>query len=477
MFFKRSFDWRKGWRRLPSAWQLALIVTASWLAALGLLLAVARWSVRRDLTEAARRRMQEELAEYAALYNQGGLPALRMAASVPFDGDERRIVRVTGADGAALLESGVPAGRDDSWEALTPFFLDPGQTDWHILREPENPERLVVGRIGLKDGKRLWYARLDGGELASAGGITYRLFLVGMVLTLFILVPLGWLVRHVLQPLRTLTTSAQRLAADPGSARVSAPNAIPELAQFAAAYNTSLERIATLTRELHSVNEHLAHELRTPLARIRGNLENLLDHYGTPEGEDAAVRGIEEIDRATHLVQSILTIRLGDAGVMRLHLELTSPFELICDLVQLYAPAAEERGLTIEYETESDGLVLLDRQRVRQAITNLLDNALAYTPSGGHITMLQTVDAEGFLLRVQDTGPGLSAADMERIWRRFARGSAASAKTPGTGIGLALVKAVASAHFGEAGALNRPEGGSEFWIKLPLTPEVGERVV
>ena len=287
--------------------------------------------------------------------------------------------------------------------------------------------------------------------------------------------PLAWLLRHVLQPLHSLTKAAHRLAADPGRARVSAPTAIPELKEFAAAYNTSLERIATLAGELHSVNEHLAHELRTPLARIRGNLENLLDHYGEPEGEDAAVLGIEEIDRATHLVQSILTIRLGDSGVMRLHLELTSPFELVCDLVQLYAPAAEERGLTIEYECESDGFVLLDRQRVRQAITNLLDNALAYTPSGGHITLLQIVDGDGFLLRVQDTGPGLTAYDLEEIWRRFARGRAASARTPGTGSGLALVKAVARAHFGDAGAHNRPEGGAEFWIKLPLTPEVGER--
>ena len=471
MSFRPPFDWRRELRRIPSTWHLALLQAAALLAALLMFLGLAYWSVRRDLTEVSRARMQEELIELAALYNHGGLPALHVAATAQPREADRRIVRLTNADGDAMMESEVPISRDYPWRTLVPFYLGPGQMDWHILDHPLRREKLVVGRMGLLDGKRLWYARLDQEEMAAAGALTGRLFYLGGLAAFFGLVPVAWFVHRVLQPLRTLIRGAHRLAAGPSEARLSAPRAIPELTEFAEVFNTSLDRIAALTGELHSVNEHLAHELRTPLARIRGNLENLLDHYGTADGEDAAVRGMEEIDRATQLVQSILTIRLGDTGTMRLHLELTSPFELICDLVQLYAPAAEERGLTIDYDTESDALVLLDRQRVRQAITNLLDNAIAYTPPGGHITVLQTADASGFLLRVQDTGPGLTPQDEQRIWRRFARGSAASAKTPGTGIGLSLVRAVTQAHFGECGALNRPEGGAEFWIKLPLTPD------
>ncbi|MDB6120861.1 MAG: hypothetical protein JWO08_4642 [Verrucomicrobiaceae bacterium] len=474
MFSKQPFDWRKELRRLPSAWHLLLLQAAALLASLLLFLALAFWSIRRDLTNASRERMQEELVELGALYNYGGLPVLRVAAAAQSDEAHHRIVRVTNADGEPLIESQVPEKNDDVWRKLVPFYLVAGEADWHILAVPQQGGKLVVGRIGLADGNRLWYARADGEELVAAGAATHGLLIMGALSSMFGLVPLLWFVQKVLQPLRTLIRGAHRLAAGSGTARLSAPDAIPELTEFAQEFNTSLDRIATLTGELHSVNEHLAHELRTPLARIRGNLENLLDHCGSPEAEDAAVRGMEEIDRATQLVHSILSIRLGDTGTMRLHLELTSPFELICDLVQLYAPAAEDRGLTIEYDTESDALVLLDRQRVRQVVTNLLDNALAYTPTGGHITLLQKVDGDGFLLRVQDTGPGLTAKDEQNIWRRFARGSAASAKTPGTGIGLALVRAVANAHFGEVGARNRPEGGAEFWVKLPLTPDVGE---
>ena len=471
MFFKRPFDWR----RLPSALHLALIQAAALLAALLVFLVLAFWSVRRDLTDVSRDRMEEELTEYAAAYDHGGLASLRALTSVPTRSGHTRIVRVTNVDGEATLESDEPLSREYNWRALTPFFLSPGQTDWRILMHPDRDEQLIVGRVGLKDGNRLWYSRPDHEARAAAGGIVYRLWIAGLLSALLGVMPVAWFVHRVLQPLRTMVETAHRLAIDPKSTRLSAPRGLPELTGFADEFNTCLDRIATLTGELHSVNEHLAHELRTPLARIRGNLENLLDHYGEPDGEEAAILGIEEIDRAVQLVQSILTIRLGDTGTMRLHLELTSPFELICDLVQLYAPSAEERGLTIDYDVESDGLVLLDRQRVRQVVTNLLDNALAYTPAGGHITLLQTVNVDGFLLRVQDTGPGLTEKDLERIWRRFARGSAASAKAPGTGIGLALVRAVCRAHFGEAGAFNRPEGGAEFWIQLPLTPDVGDK--
>ncbi len=465
MFFKRAFEWLK----LPSAARLALLQGVVQLTALLLFLALALWSVRRDLTEASRRRMQEELTEFAALYDQGGMAALKVAANAQPRDEGHRMVRITSPGGRVLLEAETSGY---SWVTLTPFYLASGEMDWHILKHPVRNEKLIVGRMGLGDGGHLWYARRDDEELAAAGGVVQRLFWLGCLAALLGLVPVAWFVQRVLQPLQTLIRGAQRVATGPSTARLQAPAAIPELAEFADSFNASLERIAQLTGELHSVNEHLAHELRTPLARIRGNLENLLDHYGTPDGEEAAVLGMEEIDRATHLVQSILAIRLGDSGAMRLHLELTSPFELVSDLVQLYAPAAEVREQTISFDAESDGLVLLDRQRVRQAVTNLLDNALAYTPAGGHISLIQIVDAKGFQLHVQDTGPGLTQDDELRIWRRFARGSAASATTPGTGIGLALVRAVARAHFGEAGARNREEGGAEFWIKLPLTPDI-----
>jgi signal transduction histidine kinase len=151
---------------------------------------------------------------------------------------------------------------------------------------------------------------------------------------------------------------------------------------------------------------------------------------------------------------------------MRLHLETLSLKDMLTDICELFTAAAEQRGLELELLITGDATVLVDRQRVQQAVSNLLDNALAYTPSGT-ITVLLDVEPDSATIHVLDTGPGISPTDPQRIWRRFMRGSAASASAPGIGLGLSLVKAVAHVHRGEAGVQNRPEGGADFWIKLP----------
>jgi signal transduction histidine kinase len=130
--------------------------------------------------------------------------------------------------------------------------------------------------------------------------------------------------------------------------------------------------------------------------------------------------------------------------------------------------------LDFAFECESERLVLVDRQRMRQAITNLLDNAFAYTPPGGSISVHQRTTTTGLAILVRDSGPGLTESDMEKIWKRFERGSAGRGRDGSTGLGLPLVRAVAQAHYGDAGCRNRPEGGSEFWIWIPLSPHTDE---
>ena len=118
-----------------------------------------------------------------------------------------------------------------------------------------------------------------------------------------------------------------------------------------------------------------------------------------------------------------------------------------------------------------DRILSVDRQRLQQALCNLLDNSISYTPGGGSIRVLVESDDARLTIRIQDTGPGLSESEPDRIWRRFVRGSAASASTPGIGLGLSLVQAIIRAHRGEVGAQNRPAGGAEFWMTLPVSRE------
>lgn len=246
-----------------------------------------------------------------------------------------------------------------------------------------------------------------------------------------------------------------------------APHAIPELKTLAFVVNAGLDQILSLTRELQSTNDQLAHELRTPLARIRGNLETLLDKSDNNEAQDAAARSLEEIDRAAQLVQTILTVRAGDHGALRLYRQPTPVHQLISNLVELFTPAAEDRQLRLDIVQGLDVVLNIDRELINQAISNLLDNALAYTPKGGRVTLRWQAEGTGAVIFVEDTGPGVHPEEVEMIWERYNRGSAAIARHPGIGLGLSLVRAISTAHGGSAGVTHRSSGGARFWIKLP----------
>jgi signal transduction histidine kinase len=291
---------------------------------------------------------------------------------------------------------------------------------------------------------------------------------------LLVVGPALWFAKQVLRPLRELSANARRLVSSgPTIQRLNSAGGIPELRELAAAFNQGLDQVHRVTGELEAANDQLAHELRTPLARIRGNIEKVLSLSDSPLVGDHAARAISEIERATRLVQAILTIRAGEARTLKLHLGRVRLDELVATTVDLYAAAAADKGVGLRQEGGGSGLAVWgDGDRLQQALCNLLDNALAYTPQGGHVQV--TVRGEGGfgVISVADTGVGLIAADLDRIWQRFARGSAASAEVPGIGLGLSVVRSIVGAHEGEAEARNRPAGGAEFLIRIPLATSI-----
>jgi signal transduction histidine kinase len=141
--------------------------------------------------------------------------------------------------------------------------------------------------------------------------------------------------------------------------------------------------------------------------------------------------------------------------------------QLIQNLVELFTPAAEDRQLTLDIVQGLDVVLNIDRELINQAISNLLDNALAYTPKGGRVTLRWQAEGTGAIIFVEDTGLGVHPEEVEMIWERYNRGSAAIARHPGIGLGLSLVRAIATAHGGSAGVANRSSKGARFWINLP----------
>ena len=452
-----------------SLWRLALMILGILSAALVLMLGLTTWALNRSLDVVARTVVEDDLGEYEVLYERRGVKGLERAFAAGSHNDKQMMLLV-GPGGEVLTASDLP-GYPDAAKAVAGQTIAVGQIIWAEKQNGQDGSRLLLGGLGLSDGCQLWFGRTDQDDRALIQHVQRLIWVAALITALLATAPILWFANQVLNPVRSLIRGAYKLAeGDRLDRRLEAPQAIPELVEFATAFNAGLDRVAVLTAELEAANDQLAHELRTPLARIRGNMEAVLAKDEPEAIRDSAVRGIEEIERAVSLVQTILSIRAGDARSMRLHLEFTCYRQLISDIVELYQAAAEARGIELSWASpDIEVALLMDQQRIRQAISNLLDNALAYTPAGGKVTVTLEVTETEATLRVLDSGPGLSENDHQRIWRRFSRGSAASATTPGIGLGLSLVRAVANVHHGEADGRNRPEGGAEFWIRLPVT--------
>ncbi|WP_146850856.1 sensor histidine kinase [Brevifollis gellanilyticus] len=453
--------------RIPSQWRLALMLALFVGTSIALTLIFVRSTVSRDLRRFDAAVVMNDLVEYAAIYASSGIKGVLDVFPAGQSSDSSAI-RITSPDGIILFEEIPPGIHVYAWPAKPP------SNDWSarktVLQELTSPEtelRLTIGAIRLRDGNYLWFGRTDEEAQRYQHNITIYLWLAGILAAAVALLPVIWYSHEVLIPIRSFTNSARRLHLPEGTARLMVPRAIPELQTLASVVNAGLDQILSLTRELQSTNDQLAHELRTPLARVRGNLENLLDKSDNAAAQDAAARSLEEIDRAAQLVQHILTIRGGDHGALRLYRQQTPVHQIITNLVDLFTPAAEDRNLTLGIQQGLDLVLNLDRELITQAISNLLDNALAYTPKGGKINLRWQAEGTGVVIFVEDTGPGVHREEMQMIWERYNRGSSAVVRHPGIGLGLSLVRAISTAHGGSVGVTNRVTGGASFWIKLP----------
>lgn len=457
-------------RTVASIWKLAIMLVGLIAAALCLIWVLTSTVLTRALEQAGRAVVLDDLGEYEALYQRVGVEGVtHLFAAGKHERDQ--FIRIVDASGHVKLDLRPPKDPRFHWPDL-PITVDhllPGETAW---LETNLTEELIltVGCRKLADKAELWFARTNAADVDAIGQV-HRSIALGIGLTAALAIgPVFWFSSRVLQPVRKFIGEARQLArADATVHRLESPGAILELEEFAQAFNESLDRVQSLTEELEAANDQLAHELRTPLARIRGNIESILSTPDLDVCRDHAARAIAETDRATQLIQVILSIRAGDSRTLKLQPDRISFAVLVAETSELYVPAAEERGLELSTRLpRQDTWIHADRQRLQQALCNLLDNALAYTPRGGRIQVGLDHNGACAVLWVRDSGPGLAESDHDRIWRRFMRGAAASANTPGIGLGLSLVKAVVNAHNGLAGACNRPEGGAEFWIRLPL---------
>jgi signal transduction histidine kinase len=256
----------------------------------------------------------------------------------------------------------------------------------------------------------------------------------------------GILSRNMLARLDTINRTSREIMAGDLSRRIPVHQAKDEFDTLSANLNLMLDRIERLMRGMREVTDSVAHDLRSPLNRLRNRLEALQRHH---EEEDSTGQEIEaaiaETDRLIGTFNALLLIAEADAGTVREAMTVVDLNQIAEDVAELYGPLAEEKDVTLTLKHRGAVEVQGNRRLIAQAAANLIDNAIKYTPSGGAVHVSAKETPRGAEFRVLDTGPGIAPDDRARVVERFVR-LEASRNSPGTGLGLSLVAAVARMH-------------------------------
>lgn len=300
-----------------------------------------------------------------------------------------------------------------------------------------------------------------------------------LLITAALVVPLAglgaWAVAGAaLRPVERLRRDVARISDRDAESRVRSPNTRDELARLADTMNRLLSRLqAALARERRLVAD-AAHELRTPLAILRTELELAGRRERTREELVEAVAGAaQETDRLVRLAADLLFLARTDEGAPVLRLEPQIVREVVDEAVRTHAGRAAEAGVSLGVTGGEDLVVLLDEVRIRQAVENLVDNAVRMAPGGSSVSVAVQVDDGVTEISVSDSGPGFPEEFLAHAFERFRRADTSRARNGGgAGLGLAIVDAIARAHGGRAEARNRPEGGATVTLTIPLgTPD------
>ncbi len=278
-----------------------------------------------------------------------------------------------------------------------------------------------------------------------------------------------WFARRISEPLHRVAATARRVAGGDLGARVVQPEfggGAGETHQLIADFNLMADEMQRAERDMRESVAAIAHELRTPLTVLRGRLQGMSDGVFVPDSKGLAGL-ILQVDSLTQIVEDLRTLSLAMAGRLLLqpaNLDLAQEIEAAVDAL---APDFTAAGLTIERDLRP-APVRADPARLRQVLLVMLENARRYALAGG-VARVETRRGEGMVyLRVLDRGPGLRMGDEERVFERFWRADESRSRDAGgTGLGLAVVKAIAEAHGGSAIAFARPGGGACFEIRLP----------
>ncbi|MEO7319919.1 MAG: HAMP domain-containing sensor histidine kinase [Chthoniobacteraceae bacterium] len=445
------------------------------------LLALTYVTLRNRVDANERDAISFRLWQYSSEYTSGGLDAVRRLSAVRKGREQKAFfVRVADAQNRAIFR------RDpDEWAEFAPERLS-GQPlpaaagySWQTLRSPAGTEMLIAAER-LHDGGVIQVGKSNE-ELSEVLGEFRR----SALLVLLIFVPASFaggafLASRALRPVKHVTDVAHEIVQTSRfDSRVPAPGSRDELDALVRVFNEMLDRIASLIRGMRDSLDNVAHDLRTPITRLRARALSAIEaseesaaSAKCPRCEanlDALVGCVDEADRVGTMLNTLMDIAEAEAGLSELKTNSVFIAELTARAIDSYAEFAEEREITVLAEVPADLRIRADEMAMSRVFANLLDNAIKYTPPGGRVRISAAPSGDAVAISFSDTGVGIPPEDLPRIWERLFR-SDRSRSERGLGLGLSFVRAIVEAHGGTVSAHSQPTEGTTITITVLRQP-------
>jgi heavy metal sensor kinase len=280
----------------------------------------------------------------------------------------------------------------------------------------------------------------------------------------------GWfMASRALNPVREIVRAARKLDLSTLDQRLPVRGTHDELDELAVTFNDAFARLGSAVGEMKQLMASMAHELRTPLAALRGEAEIALLHgKSVEEYQRVLTSQLEEIDKLTRLIGQLLTVTKAESGLLRLDRKPVDMEDLLKDLADTLSVLATAKGVSLSFEYGDDLVAMGDAQWLKHAVLNVLDNAIKYTPEGGSVAVRGIRSNGNILIDVRDTGIGIPSEAIPHIFERFYRvDSSRTKEIDGVGLGLNLAKWIVDHHGGDIHVTSKPSQGSCFTLRLP----------
>lgn len=411
--------------------------------------------------------LREEAEEFANILRIGGLSVVKQQVQLESESEdvEEIFIRVLDIENNSISSTDLKA-----WPVLPDDFNLSRQVNdgwFETLSAPAYTNSVRIYSRPLGDG----YTFQMGIFLSENEMLMEhfrRTFAATFSAVLLLGVTIGFFVaRGALTGVKKVREAADRISCGDLTGEITFQDRAEEINSLISSVNHMQKKIKTLIQELQDVTNNIAHDLRSPVTRMRGLAETSLTGEETLEdyrGLAGAV--VEECDSLVGVINTMLEIAETDAGVKPLALQPVDVAEIVRDVVELYSVVAEDKEIHVTLKITPQPLIVEgDRRRLQRAFANLLDNALKFTPMGGRVLLDARQDEERVVVSVTDNGMGISSVDLSHVCERFYRADR-SRSSPGTGLGLSLVQSIVRAHAGDLQIISDETTGTQVTIRL-----------